>query len=359
MFFNHAFTPQVQRAANDLKGFTLVNHLVGAVSGAGVIIPCIIICCCYLIRQRSQQSGPDNENIENFLLQHGSLAPKRYKYSEIRKITKSFKDKLGRGGYGSVYQGVLPDSCPVAVKVLIDSDSNGEEFINEVASISRTSHVNIVNLLGFCYGGNKRALVYEFMPNKSLDKFINNNGDCQLDWKAVQSELRKGPIIHTGFIDIKPVEILAQILTGQKPSSLDGGLSDLSHWATPHHRSLSYFKPFSFFSLGRLLWSLCLFLSSLLPRVLFPPKPSFFSISSTSLMAASVYICRSVLFSTHRKAYPFSLLSLTLFFVNIDLCGLLILCGSEALVALEQPNSLCGLPLWCVPLWLGLGVLQP
>ncbi|KAL0395931.1 UNVERIFIED_CONTAM: LEAF RUST 10 DISEASE-RESISTANCE LOCUS RECEPTOR-LIKE PROTEIN KINASE-like 2.1 [Sesamum calycinum] len=192
--------------------------VVGAVSGAGVIIPCIIICCCYLIRQRSQQSGPDNENIENFLLQHGSLAPKRYKYSEIRKITKSFKDKLGRGGYGSVYQGVLPDGCPVAVKVLIDSDSNGEEFINEVASISRTSHVNIVNLLGFCYGGNKRALVYEFMPNKSLDKFINNNGDCQLDleklYKIAVGVAKGLEYLHTGcntrivHFDIKPQNIL-------------------------------------------------------------------------------------------------------------------------------------------------------
>ncbi|KAL0395929.1 UNVERIFIED_CONTAM: LEAF RUST 10 DISEASE-RESISTANCE LOCUS RECEPTOR-LIKE PROTEIN KINASE-like 2.1 [Sesamum calycinum] len=137
----------------------------------------VIICCCLLKRRLAARRNPNNERVEKFLLQHGSLALKRYKYSEIKKMTKSFNDKLGRGGYGSVYRGVLPDGCPVAVKILIDSDSdsNGEEFINEVASISRTSHVNIVNLLGFCYGGNKRALVYEFMPNKSLDKFINDD----------------------------------------------------------------------------------------------------------------------------------------------------------------------------------------
>ncbi|KAL0381404.1 UNVERIFIED_CONTAM: LEAF RUST 10 DISEASE-RESISTANCE LOCUS RECEPTOR-LIKE PROTEIN KINASE-like 2.1 [Sesamum angustifolium] len=170
------------------------------------------------VLRKNLESGPDNENIEKFLVQHGSLAPKRYKYSEIKKITKSFKDKLGRGGYGSVYQGVLPDGCPVAVKVLIDSDSNGEEFINEVASISRTSHVNIVNLLGFCYGGNKRALVYEFMPNKSLDKFINNNGDCQLDleklYKIAVGVAKGLEYLHTGcntrivHFDIKPQNIL-------------------------------------------------------------------------------------------------------------------------------------------------------
>ncbi|KAL0431327.1 UNVERIFIED_CONTAM: LEAF RUST 10 DISEASE-RESISTANCE LOCUS RECEPTOR-LIKE PROTEIN KINASE-like 2.1 [Sesamum radiatum] len=245
MFQVYFFHDQMQRDTNDLEGFTLVNHrtrpqctpfyyiyfaesynlfclhiytVVAAVSGVGVIIASFIICCCYLIRRRSQQSGPDNENIEKFLLQHGSLAPKRYKYSEIKKITKSFKDKLGRGGYGSVYQGVLPDGCPVAVKVLIDSDSNGEEFINEVASISRTSHVNIVNLLGFCYGGNKRALVYEFMPNKSLDKFINNNGDCQLDleklYKIAVGVAKGLEYLHTGcntrivHFDIKPQNIL-------------------------------------------------------------------------------------------------------------------------------------------------------
>ncbi|KAL2246974.1 UNVERIFIED_CONTAM: LEAF RUST 10 DISEASE-RESISTANCE LOCUS RECEPTOR-LIKE PROTEIN KINASE-like 2.1, partial [Sesamum indicum] len=164
--------------------------------------------------------NPNKERIEKFLLQHGSLALKRYKYSEIKKITKSFNDKLGRGGYGSVYQGLLPDGCPVAVKILIDSDcdSNGEEFINEVASISRTSHVNIVNLLGFCYDGNKKALVYEFMPNKSLDKFISNNADSQLDceklYKIAVGVAKGLEYLHTGcntrivHFDIKPQNIL-------------------------------------------------------------------------------------------------------------------------------------------------------
>ncbi|KAK4410177.1 LEAF RUST 10 DISEASE-RESISTANCE LOCUS RECEPTOR-LIKE PROTEIN KINASE-like 2.1 [Sesamum angolense] len=192
-------------------------YIVVAVSGTGVVILSIIICCCYL-KRRSGPAGHHKENIENFLILHGSLAPSRYKYSEIKKITKSFKDKLGQGGFGSVYQGMLPDGSPVAVKVLINSDSNGEEFINEVASISRTSHVNIVNLLGFCYDGNKKALVYEFMPNKSLDKFISNNADSQLDWERLYKiavGVAKGlEYLHTGcntrivHFDIKPQNIL-------------------------------------------------------------------------------------------------------------------------------------------------------
>jgi len=78
-------------------------------------------------------------------------------------MTDFFKDKLGEGDYGGVYKGQLADSCLVAVKVLKESRGNGEELINKVASISRTSHVNIVSLMGFCFEGSKRALIYEFI----------------------------------------------------------------------------------------------------------------------------------------------------------------------------------------------------
>ncbi|KAI9088664.1 hypothetical protein K1719_029778 [Acacia pycnantha] len=75
----------------------------------------------------------------------------------------------------SVFKGKLHDKCPIALKVLKETKGNGEEFMNEVASISKTSHVNIVTLLGFCFEGSKRALVYEFMANGSLEKFIFEN----------------------------------------------------------------------------------------------------------------------------------------------------------------------------------------
>lgn len=110
--------------------------------------------------------------MEAFLRNYGTLAPKRYSYSELKKMTKNFKEKLGQGGYGSVFKGNLLDGRLVAVKVLKKSKSNGEEFVNEVSSIGMTSHVNIVTLLGFCFEGPKRALIYEFMSNGSLDKHI-------------------------------------------------------------------------------------------------------------------------------------------------------------------------------------------
>ncbi|XP_042503134.1 LEAF RUST 10 DISEASE-RESISTANCE LOCUS RECEPTOR-LIKE PROTEIN KINASE-like 2.1 [Macadamia integrifolia] len=124
-------------------------------------------------RTRNIQNFEGNtQNVEAFLRNYGTLAPKRYNYSDIKKITSSFKEKLGQGGYGSVFKGKLPDGRLVAVKILNNPKGNGEEFINEVASISKTSHVNIVTFFGFCFDGSKRALIYEFMSNGSLEKFI-------------------------------------------------------------------------------------------------------------------------------------------------------------------------------------------
>ncbi|CAJ2630679.1 unnamed protein product [Trifolium pratense] len=109
------------------------------------------------------KDNPTHQIIEKFLKERGPLPAARYNYSDIKKITNSFKNKLGQGGYGSVYKGKLHDECMVAVKVLSESKGDGEDFINEVASISRTSHVNVVRLLGFCLDGSKKALIYELV----------------------------------------------------------------------------------------------------------------------------------------------------------------------------------------------------
>jgi serine/threonine protein kinase len=110
--------------------------------------------------------------VEEFLQSHNNLMPIRYSYSEIRKMTKSFKDKLGEGGFGTVFKGKLQSGRFVAIKMLGKSKTNGQDFINEVATIGRIHHVNVVQLIGFCVEGSKRALVYEFMPNGSLNKYI-------------------------------------------------------------------------------------------------------------------------------------------------------------------------------------------
>ncbi|KAI5684302.1 hypothetical protein M9H77_05530 [Catharanthus roseus] len=165
-----------------------------------------------------------NQNIEAFMRSYGNFAPRCYSFTEIKRMTDSFAQPLGHGGYGSVYKGRLPDGRPIAVKVLRNNKGgNGEEFINEVASISRTSHVNVVTLLGFCYKANTRALVYEFMSNGSLDKFIHKNGseedaECRLEWKVLYQiavgAARGLDYLHQGcktrivHFDIKPQNIL-------------------------------------------------------------------------------------------------------------------------------------------------------
>ena len=163
-----------------------------------------------------------HQTIELFLKRHKSLLTRSYTYSEIREMTSSFKNKLGQGGYGSVYKGKLPDGRLVAVKVLSELKGNGEEFINEVASISQTSHVNVVSLFGFCFQGSKRALVYEFMPNGSLEKFIYEDNAAmvsrQLDCKSLHDialgTARGLEYLHRGcntrilHFDIKPHNIL-------------------------------------------------------------------------------------------------------------------------------------------------------
>ncbi|KAL2321176.1 hypothetical protein Fmac_030145 [Flemingia macrophylla] len=163
----------------------------------------------------------NDHDIEAFLNHHGALTQRRYKFSEIKKMTNSFKVKLGQGGFGAVYRGKLLSGCHVAVKILNSSKGNGQDFINEVASISRTSHVNVVTLLGFCLEGRKKALIYEFMPNGSLDKFIYNKGpeitqllDLDNLWKIAIGIGRGLEYLHKGcntrilHFDIKPHNIL-------------------------------------------------------------------------------------------------------------------------------------------------------
>ncbi|GMN38613.1 hypothetical protein TIFTF001_007844 [Ficus carica] len=138
-------------------------------------------------------------------------------------MTNSFAVKLGQGGFGVVYKGKLEDGGLVAVKVLNESKGkDGQEFINEVATISKTSHVNVVTLLGFCFEGARRALIYEFMPNGSLEKFIFDENAAEsshrLNWEThyqISLGIARGlEYLHNGcntrilHFDIKPHNIL-------------------------------------------------------------------------------------------------------------------------------------------------------
>ncbi|KAL2495239.1 G-type lectin S-receptor-like serine/threonine-protein kinase [Forsythia ovata] len=96
----------------------------------------------------------------------------------------SFRNKIGEGGFGPVYKGVLPMGKEIAVKRLSKDSGQGlKEFKNEVILIEKLQHRNLVKLLGCCIHGEERMLAYEYMPNKSLDLFIfNQTKDTTLSW---------------------------------------------------------------------------------------------------------------------------------------------------------------------------------
>jgi serine/threonine protein kinase len=180
----------------------------------------------------------NESNIEEMLNRHDSLTLKGYRYSELRKITGSFKEKLGEGGYGTVFKGNLEDGRTVAVKILKGSKGNGEEFLNEVVSIRRTSHVNVVNLLGICLKGSKRALIYEYMANGSLDKYIySEESKMAIGWdrlKHIAIGIARGlEYLHRGcntriiHFDIKPHNVLLD--EEFCPKIADFGLAKLCH----------------------------------------------------------------------------------------------------------------------------------
>ncbi|CAL4951334.1 unnamed protein product [Urochloa decumbens] len=183
-------------------------------------------------------SSSTEKNIEALIVSYGSLAPKRYNYSEVMKITSFLDHKLGEGGYGVVYKGRLHDDRQVAVKFLRDCKGKGEEFVNEVMSIGRTSHVNIVSLFGFCLERSKRALIYEYMPSGSLDQYIYSENPKEiLGWQKlymIAIGIARGleylhhscntRIVH---FDIKPPNILLD--HDFSPKIADFGLAKLCH----------------------------------------------------------------------------------------------------------------------------------
>lgn len=162
-------------------------------------------------------------------------APVHFRYSELQHVTKNFLQILGEGAFGTVFKGQLPDSTEIAVKKLQGIQQGEKQFRTEVSTIGTIQHVNLIRLFGFCSEGNKRLLVYEYMPNGSLDTQLFQNDSVVIEWdtrfqiaigiaRGLQylHEKCRHCIIHC---DIKPENVLLD--ASYVPKVADFGLAKL------------------------------------------------------------------------------------------------------------------------------------
>lgn len=189
---------------------------------------------------QKKKSLPDysEETLEedNFLDSLSGM-PIRFSYGDLSRATKNFSSKIGQGGFGSVYVGVLADGTHLAVKKLEGIGQGKKEFRAEVSIIGSIHHVHLVKLKGFCAEGPHRLLVYEFMGKGSLDKWISKKCEASkiLDWNtrfdialgtakglAYLHEECEVKIVHC---DIKPENVLLDDNFAAKVS--DFGLAKL------------------------------------------------------------------------------------------------------------------------------------
>ncbi|KAK9056997.1 hypothetical protein SSX86_024363 [Deinandra increscens subsp. villosa] len=155
------------------------------------VVSVILVSICLFhrfYRKKQQQEGNEpRRHLENRNGNEDIELPLFY-FSIILKATNNFSvnNKLGEGGYGPVYKGVLEDGHEIAVKRLAKTSTQGiNEFKNEVISISKLQHRNLVKLLGCCIEGAEKMLIYEYMSNKGLDLFIfDKTRSHLLDWSA-------------------------------------------------------------------------------------------------------------------------------------------------------------------------------
>lgn len=129
----------------------------------------------------SSKEGQKEEDLEKIAAQEQKLFP----FETLVAATKNFHQKLGEGGFGPVFKGKLEDGREIAVKKLSQNSNQGKkEFENEAKLLARVQHRNVVNLLGYCTRGAEKLLVYEYISNESLDKFLFKTGRREeLDWK--------------------------------------------------------------------------------------------------------------------------------------------------------------------------------
>jgi len=217
------------------------------IGGGGLIVLSFGVTILYFYRRRQRHKSGIN---------HDDGALISFKYRDLQSLTRNFSERLGAGSFGSVFKGVLLDTATVAVKRLEGFHQGDKQFRTEVSTIGNIHHINLIRLLGFCSEGVKRLLVYEYMPNGSLDKHLFGSSCTTLSWKmryqiavgiakglAYLHEECRDSIIHC---DIKPENILLD--ASFVPKVADFGLAkllgrDFSRVLTSMRGTIGYLAP--------------------------------------------------------------------------------------------------------------------
>eukprot|EP00253_Pinus_taeda_P011902 PITA_11902 len=247
-------TPEINSTVDGSKSKTGI--VIGITIGIAAALMCIFFVLLIWRRRVQKLAATDVEEDEAINVIRSKL--KIFSYADMKIATGDFdrENKLGEGGYGAVYKGILSDGKMVAVKQLSSDSRQGKrEFINELAVISAVQHRNLVKLHGCCLEANNRLLVYEYLENNSLAKALFGNKKS-LDWLARYNicigtarglaylhEESSARIIHR---DIKASNILLD--ESLNPKIADFGLAKLcdekkTHISTRVAGTIGYLSP--------------------------------------------------------------------------------------------------------------------
>ncbi|KAF7011394.1 hypothetical protein CFC21_025707 [Triticum aestivum] len=191
-----------------------------------LILACIALGICKYKASKQKKKEIHNGPMPGYLSSSNEVGGKHVdfpfvSFEDIATATDNFSDskQIGSGGFGKVYKGILQGNTEVAIKRLSKGSGQGmEEFKNEIILIAKLQHKNLVRLLGCCIHGDERLLIYEYLPNKSLDAFLfDSTRQYVLDWPT-RFQIIKG--VARGLLYLHQDSRLTIIHRDLKPSNI-------------------------------------------------------------------------------------------------------------------------------------------